>query len=582
MPVIGSVREQDSRASRRELVTELAPAPDLGSYQPVGAMRRPGGPPPSDAPTAALPPPFAVRVLSKAGFGPAPGEVAAFDALGGDDPARLAAWLDQQLAPGTIDDAACDARLAASGFTTLGKSLAQLFQDHHAADPEWYERIRPAIETYQAAWTRAVYSKRQLFELLVDFWHNHFNVYAYEFIQGPVWVHYDRDVIRAHALGNFRAMLEEVVRAPAMQVYLDNFLNFADGGVGYGNENFPRELVELHTMGAVASYGAIPRESVPGWPNPIGYCQDDVEDIARCLTAWTFDIDYISWLWGGGNTGLPVFADQFDADLHSSEAKIVLGVAMPAGRSAQVDGQHALDLLAQHPATGRNVATKLCRRLVRDFPSAALVDSTAALFTALWQAPDQIAQVVRHVVESDEFRDSWGEKIKRPFEIAASALRSAGGDFPFTLLAQDEDVNNTFGWLYEAAGQVPFGWHPPNGHPDVRGAWQSANPRVALWRLCGWLIDSDASDLDRFFDIVDSTLATSARSAEEIVDLWIARVFHRPIPAADRDELIELMAQGHNPTLPLPLETNEWPEYTQDRLRTLVGVLFMSPEFLWR
>ena len=582
MPAIGNARGPSPRTSRRELASELLPPPDLGTYEPVGAMRRPGQGPGTDAPNAAVPPPFAVRVLTKAGFGPAPGEVAAFEALGGADSDRLAAWLDQQLAPGSIDDSTCDARIAASGFTTLNKSLAQLFQDHHVADPPWYERIRPAIETYQATWTRAVYSKRQLFELMVDFWHNHFNVYAYEFLEGPVWVHYDRDVVRANALGNFRAMLQEMARAPAMQVYLDNFLNFADGGVGYGNENFPRELIELHTMGAAASYGAIPRESVPGWPNPIGYCQDDLEDVARCLTAWTFDIDYISWRWGGGNTGLPVFADQFQPGLHSSEAKIVLGASMPAGRTAQVDGEHALDLLAQHPATGRNVATKICRRLVRDFPSAALVDSAAALFTAEWQSADQIAQVVRLVIESDEFRDAWGEKVKRPFEIAASALRSAGGDFPFTMLAGDEDVNNTFGWLYEAAGQVPFGWHPPNGHPDVRGAWQSANPRVALWRLCGWLSDSDSNDLDRFFDIVASTLASPARSAEELVDLWIGRVFHRELPAADRDELVELMAQGHNPTLPLPLETNDWPEYMQDRLRTLVGVMFMSPEFLWR
>jgi len=83
-----------------------------------------------------------------------------------------------------------------------------------------------------------VHSKRQLFEVLADFWHNHFNVYGWEFIEAPVWAHYDRDVIRAHALGNFRQMLEAVAKAPAMLVYLDNFTNFADGGAGYGNENF--------------------------------------------------------------------------------------------------------------------------------------------------------------------------------------------------------------------------------------------------------------------------------------------------------------------------------------------------------
>lgn len=583
MPATGLARRPSRSPSRRQLAAELAPPPDLTLYEAAPAMRGPGGGRgPAGPEGAPEPPPLAVRVLTKAGFGAAPGEVEAFAALGADDDARLVAWVDQQLAPSSIPDAACDALLAASGFTTLGKSLAQLYQDHHVADPPWTERIRPALETYQATWTRAVHSKRQLFELLVDFWHNHFNVYAYDFLEGPLWVHYDRDVVRAHALGNFRALLEAVARAPAMQLYLDNFLNFADGGSGYGNENFPRELIELHTMGAAASYGAVPRDQVPGWPNPVGYCQEDVEDVARALTAWTLDIDWISWLWDGGDTGAFVFADAFEPGLHSTEPKTILGVAMPGGRSAEVDGQEALDLLAQHPATGRNLATKLCRRLIGDFPPASIVDSAAALFTALWQAPDQIAQVVRHILLSTEFLDTWGAKVKRPFEIAASALRSAGGAFPFTLLTADEGVNGTFGWLYESAGQVPFGWHPPNGHPDLRGAWQSANPRVSLWRLCGWLIDSDDQGEDRFFDIVASTLATPARSAEQIVDLWIERVFHRPIPAGDRDELVELMAQGHNPTLPLPLETNEWPEYTQDRLRTLVGVMFMSPEFLWR
>jgi uncharacterized protein (DUF1800 family) len=548
-------------------------------------MRRPAVGPRAPA-SPPVPPPLAVRAYAKAGFGPGPGDVEAFQALAGNDADRLTAWVDQQLSPAAIPDAACDAKLAAAGFTTLGKSLAQLFQDHHVADPpDWYDRIRPAIETEIATWIRAVHSRRQLFELLADFWHNHFNVYGWEFIEAPVWVHYDRDVIRANALGNFRQMLEAVAKAPAMLVYLDNFTNFADGGVGYGNENFPRELIELHGMGAEASYGAIPRDQVPGWPNPVGYCQADVEDMARALSGWTFDIDYVSWLWDdGGNSGLFVHADQHPggAGLHSTEAKILFGAAMPAGRTSSVDGAQALDLLAQHPATGRNLAKKLCRRLIGDFAPATVVDSAAALFTAQWQAPDQIRQVVRHILLSDEFLAAWGEKVKRPFEIAASALRAAGGSFPFSMSATWEDDNNVFHWLYEAGGQALFGWHPPNGHPDIRGAWQSANPRVALWRLVNWLIESDDTGADRYFDIVNSTLSTPARSATEIVDLWIDRVYHRELPAADRQELIDLMAQGHNPTLALPLGLNDWPEYTQDRLRALVGVMFMSPEFLWR
>jgi uncharacterized protein (DUF1800 family) len=528
-------------------------------------------------------PSAAVLALHRLAFGPRPGDVAAFEALGANDTARLTAWVDQQLAPGSIPDTACTARINAAGFTTLGKSLTQLFQDHHVAEPEWPERIRPAIEVELATWTRAVHSERQLFEVLVDFWHNHFNVYAWEFLEAPVWVHYDRDVIRAHALGNFRQMLEAVAKSPAMLVYLDNFTNFAgevDGMPVGSNENFARECIELHCLGAESSHGSLPREQVPGYPNPVGYCQEDVVDVARALTGWTFAIEWIDWQCAeaGANDG-HFFHCQSE---HDTLPKEVLGTVIPGGQSAAADGAAVFDRLVSHPACGRFVARKLCRRLIGDFPPQSIVDSAAALFTAQWQAPDQLRQVVRHIVLSDEFRTTWGEKIRRPFEIAAAALRAGGGNFPFTMHVADEDSVGTFHWLFEAGGQPLFGWHPPNGYPDVRGAWQSANPRVGLWRLVSWLVEADDDDDDRYLNVVSSTLASTARSATEIVDFWIPRVYGRAIPAADRDELIDFMAAGHNPDFDLPIAGNEWPDYTKDRLRTLVSLMFMSPEFLKR
>ncbi|MBP9822705.1 MAG: DUF1800 domain-containing protein [Thermoanaerobaculia bacterium] len=545
-------------------------------------MRRPEGPE-GPGEESLTPPALAVLALTRLAFGPTAGDIAAFNALGGNDLQRLTAWVDQQLAPATLPDAACDARIAASGFSTLGKSLTQLFLDHHVADPEWYERIRPATETELATWTRAVYSKRQLFEVLVDFWHNHFNVYAWEFIEAPLWVHHDRDVIRAHALGNFRQMLEAVVKSPAMLVYLDNYINFAadlDGNPVGSNENFAREMIELHCLGAENSHGNLPREQVPGYPNPTGYCQADVVDVARALTGWTFAIDWVQWDCPEGldNDGHFFYCDE----AHDTLPKQVLGTSIPGGGTAASDGAAVLDRLASHPAAGRFIARKLCRRLVGDFPPQSLVDSAGALFTAQWQAPDQIRQVVRHIVLSNEFRTTWGEKVKRPFEIAASALRAGGANFPFTTFLADEDAVNSFHWFFEAGGQALFAWHPPNGYPDVRGAWQSANPRVALWRLVNWLVEADQDDNDRFLSIVDATLASPARSAEAIVDFWIARIFGRALAAADRGELVDFMAAGHNPTFALPIHTNDWPDYTQDRLRSLVGLMLMSPEFLWR
>ena len=571
------------------------PSPPPGAEYPSASAMRRRRPPLSGGPD--LPPvrpPLGVVVHTRAGFGPRGSDLADFQALGASDAERLAAWTARQLQPATIADPECDAQLAAGEYATLGKTYAQLWQEHFVADPDWEVRLQPATETELATWTRAVYSKRQLFETIVHFWHNHFNVYAYEFVEAPMWVHWDRDVIRAHALGNFRQLLEEVAKAPSMLVYLDNYVNFAEGQSGYSNENFARELLELHALGAAASYGRIPRSQVPLDPQgrPLGYCEEDVQDVARALTGWTFDIEWESWRWGGGNLGQFVWVDS----LHSTEAKRVLGVDLPAGRGAQADGRDLLDVLAAHPATGRFLAGKLCRRLVGDFPPQELVDSAAALWTSLWQSPDQIAQVVHHIlVERPEFAATWGEKIKRPFEIAASALRAMGTGVRFYQQVPappdwddwHPDFRRTaqLHWMYESAGQVLFGWHPPNGHPDVRGAWQCATPRVALWRLVNWLIETDENGDGVFAPIVPWTLAAlpaGGRSAHAVVDLWIGRVFGHGLPAADRAQLVEFMSQGFNPDLDLPLATNDWPYYWQDRLNALVGLAFMSPEFLWR
>ena len=567
-----------------------------GSYHPATAMREPArqlrAP---DVAATAMPvaPPLATLVLNRAAFGPTPDQAAEFAALGADDDARLVAWVDQQLAPQSIADADCDARLASSGYVTLGKSLAQSWNDHFVpADLPWEVRQQPATESELATWTRAVYSRRQLFESMVHFWHNHFSLYAYDFVEGTTFGDYDRSAIRAHALGNFRAMAEAVARSPAMLTFLDNAVNFAEDGAGYSNENYSRELLELHLLGAESSYGKVGRAEVPvdGDGTPVGYCEADVQDLARALTGWTFDLDWISWAWGGGNSGQFVFVDS----LHSTEAKTLLGTTMPAGRGAQQDGQQALDLLCSHPACGRFLARKLLRRFVCDFPDQTcptLLASTAALFTSLWQDPAQIREVMRHILLSVEFRSVWGEKIKRPFEIAVSAMRAGAIDFRFyqqvpypedwTSWHPDFDDTATLHWMFEGAGQELFGWHPPNGHPDVRAAWQAANPRVTLWKVVNWLVEvQDGNDGWRLDALAQTPAA--ARTAEELVDFWLPRLLQREVDPVQRTEFVEFMAQGFNPTFDLPLDSNDWPYYWQDRVRALVGLIFMSPGFLWR
>jgi uncharacterized protein (DUF1800 family) len=253
------------------------------------------------------PPSAAVIALNRMGFGPRPGDIAAFNALGGSDPVRMAAYVAQQLDPESIDDSAADARITAAAYQTLDKTLIELWQDHVVDDPDWYIRMQPFFETERVTFLRAVYSKRQLLEVMAEFWHNHFSVFAYDFSIGPTWVYSDRDVIRANALGNFRTMLEMVAQSPGMLYYLNNRDNSADGP----NENYGRELLELHTLGSENFFGNIPQDQVPvdGGGVPLGYCDEDVTAAARCLTGWTlrdrpWDEDF------GGPAGRPGWTDR--------------------------------------------------------------------------------------------------------------------------------------------------------------------------------------------------------------------------------------------------------------------------------
>ena len=512
-------------------------------------------------------PPLGVIALNRLGFGPRPGDLAAFDALGPDDPARLAAYLDEQLDPGTIDDAVCDARLAASGYATLGKSLGQLWADHVVANPTWKVRMQPVNETTLATFLRAVYSKRQLFEVMVDFWHNHFSIYAWESYEGPTWVHYDRDVIRAHALGNFRQMLEAVARSTPMLLYLDNWRNSADGP----NENYARELLELHTLGAEHYFGAVPRSQVPADGSGLqeGFCDEDVFAVTRCLTGWSLDADPW-WKLKSGNGGY-----RYRADWHDGGTKNVLGVTLSAGQPDEKDFLDVLDLLATHPGTATFVCRKIARRLIGDFPPQTVVDAAAQVFLAHVASGDQIARVVRSIAESQAFRDTWGEKVKRPFEIVTSALRAADANFPFVEGDPDTD---SFDWRFYQTGHYPFDWHPPNGYPDFREAWVSTGPRVLTWKLTNWLVDVHDDLGNHRLDAMAATPA-GVRSANALADFWIDRILGRPMDAADRQEVVEFMAQGINPSFDLPLDGDE---DLRHRLQSMVGLIFLSPEFLWR
>ncbi|MGH7322934.1 MAG: DUF1800 domain-containing protein [Candidatus Rokuibacteriota bacterium] len=392
------------------------------------------------------------HVLGRLGFGPRPGDMEFVRRLG------LAAWIDAQLDAERLDDRALDARLAY--LTVLGMSPRALMAAYPPPNlvtrqgmeqnPEQAPR-RMIGELQQARILRAVYSERQLLEVMVDFWLNHFNVFVRKNSVRYYLPAYEREAIRPHALGRFRDLIGAVARHPAMLYYLDAWLSVApDVRLGERraglNENYARELLELHTLG------------VDG-----GYTQADIVAVARAFTGWTIDHPAPGHPRSGGGF-------VFDPRAHDRAAKTILGRAFPAGGGRE-EGERVLDLLARHPSTARFIATKLARRFVADDPPPALVERVAAVFH---RTDGDIRAVVRAIVLSPEFfsEAAYRAKVKTPFEFTVSALRALG--------ARTDGGPPVLRALL-AMGQPSYGAPAPTGYPDRAESWSS--PGGLLGRL---------------------------------------------------------------------------------------------------
>jgi len=398
--------------------------------------------------------------------------------------AGLQAWLDRQLNPQAGSDPDLDRRLrtfklqikyaagdgkpAPNGVTRNWPAADEMrpFQylnapidaawallDPKAAKPP-EEQVRPYQEVVAATIMRAVHSRAQLYEQLVAFWHDHFSVLATDDRRiGSALPAYDRDAIRSHALGNFRDLLEAVAASPAMLVYLSNWSSRA----GAANENYARELMELHTLGRDAYLNdRYDRwRNVPGSAEgkPAGYIDEDVYEAARAFTGWTIEsgqrLDGATEL---TRTGKFVYIDSW----HDGYQKRVLATEFAPFAAPMADGRKVLDLVASHPATARFLCLKLCRRFVSDDPPQSLVDSAAKVWNENAKKPGQIAAVVKHIALSKEFAASKGAKPRSPLALAASFARVTGIDLMPTMpLAQQ----------LAQCGQRLFGWPSPDGRP---------------------------------------------------------------------------------------------------------------------
>ena len=443
-----------------------------------------------------------VHALNRLTYGPRPGDVERVKAMG------LQKWTDLQLTPSRIDNSALDAKLQRLETLTLdsetiqreyaGPAMAErrkrateragarATEGTEGTNPDSDRMIRGPVDDVQrrgrlvisnleeAKLLRAVYSERQLEEVLVDFWFNHFNVFAGK---GPTRYYvseYEREAIRPYVLGHFRDMLGATARSPAMLFYLDNWLSSAgeagdsrDAGESLRagsrrrlrgslaspasqaspappasrsrgiNENYARELLELHTLG------------VDG-----GYTQGDIVNIARAFTGWTMKPRQ-----GAGFMFVP--------GRHDRSEKIVLGRAIKPG--GLDEGERVLDVVAAHPATARHIATKLAIRFVSDNPPAPLVDRAAARFTA---TNGDLREVLKAIVTSPEFAspDAYRAKVKTPLEFVASALRATGAEIrnamPLAKTLRD-------------MGMPPYFCQPPTGYDDTAATWVSAGALVS-------------------------------------------------------------------------------------------------------
>ncbi|MCM2258099.1 MAG: DUF1800 domain-containing protein [Vicinamibacteria bacterium] len=533
------------RAWRRALATALI----VASAAPAAPAA------PAEIPAAARD--RAAHALSRLSFGSRPGEV--------DQVARegVDAWIARQLDPQRIDDSGLEARLR--GLSTWGLSTAELLAgwelppearrelrqkgEGGGAERSRREVVRAyadqmkgqprdvADELQQAKLLRAVYAERQLEEVLVDFWFNHFNVFSGKRPVSFLIAEYEREVIRRHLWGRFGDLLRATAQSPAMLVYLDNALSVDPeaakrlrepmgsgrrrGGRGFGrngnsgaargqadaataerrlianrrtglNENYARELLELHTLG------------VDG-----GYSQRDVFAVARVFTGWTV---------AGLVDKQPRFA--FDAKLHDAKPKTVLGERVPG--AGLDEGLHVLARLAAHPATARHLATKLARRLVADEPPAALVERAAATFT---RTGGDLRAVVRSIVEAPEF---WSEdlrraKVKTPLEFVASALRATRAE-----VRSARDVVRRLGEM----GMTLYGCQPPTGYADTADAWVSTSGLLA--RL-NFALDLTAGTLPGV--TIRLRQLGSERGGEPTREALVARLLPGPVSASTRATL---------------------------------------------
>jgi len=557
-----------------------------------------------------------MHVLNRLGFGARPGDIERVKAMG------VEKYIEQQLNPEKISDTVAENKVR--DLSVLSMPTAELYEKYPQpgqllrqlqargkmpaempddkakdnpntppANPLDNEKNRQAIQEYyrenglqrpqriidelQASRIlRAVYSERQLQEVMVDFWTNHFNIFANKGADRWLLPAWDRDTIRPNAMGKFSTLLQATAQSPAMLFYLDNFQSVSPnanrgaerqgarrplldllGGrrrrdIGMDrepnmrpqqpvpaqpqqrqrrgiNENYARELMELHTLG------------VDG-----GYTQKDVQEVARCFTGWTIfqprgGAAAVNAMMGeAGRRNAGTFF--FNARVHDDGEKTVLGHKISAGGGIK-DGLTVLDILAHHPSTAKFIATKLVRHFVSDTPPPGLVDRVAATFT---KSDGDIRETLKAIFFSKEFNstEAYRVKIKRPFELVVSAIRTLGAD--------TNGGPGTHQWIARM-GEPLYGFQTPNGYSDAAESWVNT----------GGLLERMNFGLALANNRVQGTRVSLSQTNGEqakVMDEYLKTLLAGDISAATREALLKQLEPSDPPT-------------------KVVGLILGTPEF---
>ncbi|MGJ8668644.1 MAG: DUF1800 domain-containing protein [Oceanococcus sp.] len=420
-----------------------------------------------------------VHLLRRSRFGISASDYEQASALGIDG------YLNQQLQPDSLSGRAeleADARFPATAGAYPGSFYAYESSKQEASQALTEKTI-----------FLAAYSDRQLFEVMTDFWTNHFNI---ENVTGKLSLYKlydDAEVIRKHALGNFRELLHASARSPAMLEYLDGVRNKAAGP----NENYARELMELHTLG------------VDG-----GYSEDDIKEIARAFSGWTVNNSTKSF--------------QFLAANHDSDEKFVLGHRLAAGRGIE-DGNDVLDILLNHPATAKFLSRKLAQRFVSDTPPSSIVNAIAETYR---NTDGDISSMLRTLFTHTDFYAYTDTKARRPLEFVCGTLRAFNAEpasYP------GASVIN----LLSRLGQVPHRWFPPDGYPDFANYWINTSGLLERWNFAATTIEEPGF----FGQVTAASFVDSKETPQSLVTKMIQQFLFRSLRGSDSNALIQAAAR---------------------------------------